>query len=84
MTNEEPNYVKTYVVLDDGETYAEIGGCRIVTVTEEGQELMESMDGIKSLLRDVEFDGLYRWTHLCEYLDALYDRLRHHEHKEAA
>ena len=85
MTNEVPNYVKTYVVLDDGETYAELDGCTIVRVTEEGQELMEDMDvSAANLLEDYEPDGLYQWTYLCELLDAVYDRLRHHEHKEAA
>ena len=84
MTNEVPKNLKTYVVLDDGETYAEIDGCTIVMVTEEGQKLMEDMDGIKSL-GDYEPDGLYRWMHLSEMLDTLFDRLRHYkEHKEAA
>ena len=62
MTNEEPKYVKSYVVLDDGETYCSLEGCTIVRVAEAGEELLENMDGIKSLLRDYEPDGLYKRT----------------------
>ena len=64
MTNEEPEYVKTYVVLDDGETYSEIEFCRIIRVTEAGEELIYDMDGISGLLDDYEPDGLYSWAYV--------------------
>lgn len=88
MTNEEPKYVKTYVVLDDGETYAELEGCTLVMVTEKGQKLMEDMDGIKGLADYENADGsLYGWRNLeellCDY-HALVLAAANHEHKEAA
>ena len=85
MTNEEPKNDKTYIVFGDKETYAEIEECILFTVTEEGQELMKDVDGIKGLLTDYEPDGLYRWTYLSEVLNELISRFRHYkEHKEAA
>ena len=45
-------YIKHYIVLDDGETYCELNDeCFVVDVTEEGQKLIdENGDSIKSLI----------------------------------
>ena len=60
----EPKYIKTYIVLDDGETYGWMEDCQLVRVTLKGEEVLhEYEDGsIKSLLFYHDPEGLYEAT----------------------
>jgi hypothetical protein len=44
----------TIIVLSDGETYSDISGCEIITLTKEGIEALESGN---ATIRDLKMDS---------------------------
>jgi hypothetical protein len=64
-------YIKHYIVLDDGETYCELNDeCLVVSVNEEGQKFIdENGDSIKSLITyENRIKPLFSTESLTQYL----------------